>query len=48
MTNEITKTLFIGEKSYPIAGYEVTNKLAKTLTQNETCSQSGTGSSNST
>ena len=48
MSNEITKTLFIGEKSYPIAGYEVTDKTSKTLTQNETCSQTGTWNTNST
>jgi hypothetical protein len=48
MTNEITKTVFVGEKSYPIAGYEVTDKTARTLTQDETCPQTGTGSTSST
>ncbi len=47
MTNEITKNIFIGEKSYPIAGYEITDKTSKTLTQNETCTQSDKDGANS-
>jgi len=48
MTNEISKTVFVGEKSYPIAGYQITDKSSKTLTQNETCTQSDASGQNST
>ncbi|MDD3262284.1 MAG: PKD domain-containing protein [Candidatus Absconditabacteria bacterium] len=35
--NEITKTVFVGEKDYPIAGFEVFDKSNIILTQNEIC-----------
>ncbi len=35
--NEITKSIFIWEKDYPIAAYEVFDKASVILTQNEVC-----------
>jgi len=36
-TNEVTKTVFVWEKDYPIAAYEVNDKSNIILTQNEKC-----------
>ena len=38
MTNQITKTIFIGEKSYPIGGYTIVDPQGNVQTQNTTCS----------
>ncbi len=35
--NEVVKTVFVWEKNYPIAGFEVIDKNNIILTQNETC-----------
>lgn len=37
--NEIIKTVFVGEKDYPIAAYEVYDKTNIILTQNEACKE---------
>ncbi len=37
--NEVTKTVFVGEKDYPIAAYEVFDKTNIILTQNEVCKE---------
>jgi PKD repeat protein len=37
--NEVFKTVFVGEKDYPIAAYEVYDKTNIILTQNETCKE---------
>ncbi len=42
--NEVMKTVFVGEKDYPIAGFEVFDKSSIILTQNEICREGGAGS----
>lgn len=35
--NEVTRTVFVGEKDYPIASFEVLDRAGIILTQNEVC-----------
>jgi PKD repeat protein len=37
MSNEVTKTVFIGDKDYPVGAFTVLDKASNILTQNESC-----------
>lgn len=37
MENEITKTVFVGEKTYPVVGFTVVDKTSNIQTQNDEC-----------
>ena len=44
MENQVSKNVFVGEKTYPVVGYTVVDKTSNIQTQNEECPNvDGTG-----
>ncbi|MEI8008753.1 MAG: hypothetical protein WCI00_05160 [bacterium] len=37
MENEVSKSVFVGEKNYPVAGFTILDKASNIQTQNDEC-----------
>jgi len=37
MENEVSKTVFVGEKNYPVAAFTLLDKTSNIQTQNDEC-----------